>query len=341
MNRAERLAESGWIPDWLLREGIRRRLGQFLSAERRPVAEQELRLRAFIETLRNSPIAIETDAANRQHYEVPAEFFARVLGPRRKYSCCLWPDSVSSLAAAEDAMLRLTCERAGLEDGMRVLDLGCGWGSLTLWIAEHFPHTRIVSVSNSRSQKAAIEEQALRCGFSGLEVITADAAHFAPAGVFDRVISVEMFEHARNVEALLRRVASWLASHGRLFVHVFCHRELAYAFDAGPGDWMASEFFSGGMMPSANLYLEFQRDLVVEQRWFVGGAHYARTLHAWLDRLDEQRDDLFALFARTHSPAQAARQLQRWRMFLIGCEESFAYGGGEEWFVAHYRFAKR
>ena len=337
------LAERAILPDWLIRIGIRRLLATRLREE----ALKELRspgepLRQFVEELRRSPIAIATDAANVQHYEVPAEFFQRVLGPRLKYSSCLWSRPDTTLSEAEDAMLDLFCRRAQIEDGTQILELGCGWGSLCLWIAQHLPRCRILAVSNSSTQREFIESRCRELGLSGVEVITANVAEFATDRRFDRVVSVEMFEHVRNYEELLRRIAGWLKPGGRLMVHIFCHSRFAYPFETeGASNWMGRHFFTGGIMPSDDLLLHFQRDLVLEDRWRISGTHYARTLEAWLVRCDQQRTDLLGLFTAALGPNEGARQLQRWRIFFMACAELFAYHGGSEWFVSHYRFSKR
>ena len=342
MSTAVRLAEKGLVPDVLLRWGIRRRLDALLRDLDRggPTARRD-RERALIAAMRASPIAIAADAANVQHYEVPAAFFDLVLGSRKKYSCCLWSEGVDSLDGAEEAMLDLVAERAGLADGMDVLELGCGWGSFCLWAAERFPGSRITALSNSRLQRATIEERAARAGLRNVQVLTENAATFDTMETFDRVVSIEMFEHMRNVEALLARIARWLRREGRLFVHVFTHREHSYTFDEGPSSWMGSEFFTGGMMPSDTLYLEFQRKLVLLDRWVIDGRHYARTLRAWLERLDARRGDVLSALARACPPGEARRQLQRWRMFFIACEEAFGHSGGDQWRVSHYLFGGR
>lgn len=341
MSVAEKLAEGGFIPDMLLRPGIRGRLAASLRdlSAGGPEAQRE-RERHVVLRMRESPITVHTQAANIQHYEVPAEFFDLVLGPRKKYSCCLWAPGVTTLGGAEEAMLALTAERAGIQDGMTILELGCGWGSFCLWAAERHPAARILAVSNSRLQRAYIERRAAERCLTNVEVRTADIADFEPRAKFDRIVSIEMFEHVRNVEALLRRIRGWLAPAGRLFTHVFTHRAWPYFFEAAPGAWMASEFFTGGMMPTDALYLGFQSDLIVEERWVVNGRHYARTLRAWLNRLDAQRDEVLKIFAGLHGP-DSARQLQRWRLFFIACEESFAYNRGSEWLVSHFLWKSR
>lgn len=336
-----RLAESGLLPDALIRLGIRRLLARRLAAETpaSPEAANEA-LYGLLEAMRAAPIALHTEDANRQHYELPPAFFQTVLGEHLKYSCCLWPEGVSELDAAEAAMLRLSCERAELADGQSVLELGCGWGSLSLWMARQYPASRITAVSNSASQRRFIEARRDAAGLGNLSVITADMRDFDAPGRYDRVVSVEMFEHMRNWEALLARVHDWLTPGGRFFMHVFCHRRLAYLFGTEQGDdWMGRHFFTGGLMPCDELPLHFQRQLRLLRRWRVGGRHYARTCRAWLRRQDAARGKLLPLFEQTYGP-RAGLWFQRWRMFFMACEELFAWRGGGEWYVGHYLFAR-
>jgi cyclopropane-fatty-acyl-phospholipid synthase len=297
---------------------------------------------AFIDELRRSAIALVPEFANQQHYELPASFFRRVLGGRLKYSCALWPAGTADLNVAEERMLELTTQRARIEDGMTVLDLGCGWGSLSLWIAEHFPGCRVLAVSNSKLQREFILSRCEQRGLANIEVRTADINHFAPDRRFDRVVSVEMFEHLRNIPELLSRIAHWLEPDGKLFVHTFCHREYAYPYESeGDGNWMGRHFFTGGMMPSDDLLLHFQRDLTVEARWRVNGLHYHKTCDAWLGNLDGQRERILHILAGAYGEELAGVWLQRWRLFFLGCSELFRYRDGNEWWVSHYRFAVR
>ena len=343
-----RLLERDRVPDWLIRRAIRHLIGGRLASESAlgPEAAQT-RLSALVEELRQSPVAIHTEAANAQHYELPPAFFELVLGRHRKYSCCLYPAGGApgdgSLDAAEERMLELTVARASLKDGDRILELGCGWGSLSLWMAERLPTARITAVSNSRPQREYIEARARERGLSNLTVLTADANRLDfPAGtVFDRVVSVEMFEHMRNYEALLGRIASWLAPGGTLFVHIFSHREYAYPFEIrDDSDWMAKYFFTGGLMPSDHLLYYFQRDLRVTAHWRVDGRHYQRTCEDWLANMDRQRQAIEPILAATYGEAQKTRWWVYWRVFFMSCAELFGYAGGREWLVSHYLFRK-
>ena len=331
--------ERGWLPDSAIRFGIRRLLKRRLQKISAPAAKSDEA--RFVDSLRSGPIAVQTEKANEQHYEVPAPFFETVLGPRLKYSSCYWPEGVDELGMAEEQMLALTAERADLQDGQDILELGCGWGSLTLWMAEHLPQARITAVSNSHSQRAFIMERARARNLAHVDVITADMNDFATENRFDRVVSVEMFEHMRNYEVLLERIAQWLTPAGKVFVHIFCHRAHSYPFQAeGTYDWMARYFFTGGLMPAEDLLPRFNQHLHTVDQWRVNGVHYARTLRAWLDRMDAQRSALMPVFEEVYGVSDAPRWFQRWRVFFIACEELFAFQGGNEWFVTHLLMAK-
>ena len=334
--------EQGLVPDSVVRRGIRRLCEQRLEELASGDAERSGALiEAFVRAMREAPTAPLPELANQQHYEVPAEFFERVLGPRRKYSSAWWPEGVASLAEAEERALEATCTRAGLADGHRVLELGCGWGSLTLWMAEHYPASRIVAVSNSRSQREHILAEAARRGLANVEVVTADMNAFEPGAQFDRIVSVEMFEHMRNWEALFARVHSWLVPGGRFFMHVFCHRATPYAFeDRDASDWMSRYFFSGGMMPSDELAPRLAGALRLVERWRWDGTHYEKTANAWLANIDDARDAVMPVLERTYGAGQAAHWLQRWRLFFMACAELFGYRGGQEWWVSHYLFER-
>jgi cyclopropane-fatty-acyl-phospholipid synthase len=333
--------ERALLPDPVLRAGS---LYGAWARERREsrggVVAQQDRLRALVARMSSGPIAEVPEAANAQHYELPAEFLALILGPRMKYSGCLWDVGVASLAEAEEAMLALTCARAEIRDGMRILDLGCGWGSLSLWLAERYPAASVVGVSNSAGQREWIEQQGAARGLTNLTVVTADVNRFAPDGRFDRVMSIEMFEHMRNWQTLLKRVAGWLdPDGGKAFVHVFSHRSLPYLFE---GTWAAERFFTAGLMPGHDLMLWFQRDLVVADQWIVPGMHYARTLSAWLANLDAQREEALAVLrASGRSLGEARRLLGTWRLFLLSTEVIWRYRGGSRWGVSHYLLEPR
>lgn len=340
--------ERGLVPDAALRAAMRGLMAQRLEDESLNDAEQaRQRLQALVEELRQAPIAIDTDAANEQHYEVPAEFFHLHLGPCKKYSCALYPTGAETLAQAELAMLEVYAERAGLTDGQRILELGCGWGSLSLWMAQRFPQSQVVGVSNSNGQREYIEARARERGLTNLTIITANITEFdfPHAGVeagFDRVISIEMFEHMKNYQQLFAKVASWMNTGAKLFVHVFAHQTLAYHFEVkDSSDWMSKYFFTGGIMPSADLFLHFQDHLSVKKQWWINGQHYEKTANHWLENMDAARDRIMPVFEAGYGKADAALWFQRWRMFYMAVAELFGYEQGRQWGVVHTLFEKR
>ncbi|TRM50216.1 class I SAM-dependent methyltransferase [Achromobacter sp. LC458] len=337
------LAERGLVPDALLRLGIRRLCAQRLRDESAGgPAAQARRYQHLIDELRASPVAIHTDDANAQHYELPAEFFTLCLGRQLKYSGCYYATGRETLDQAEAAMLELYGVRAELADGQRILELGCGWGSLTLWMAERYPTARITAVSNSASQRQHIQAQCRARGLDNVEVITCDVntLQLHPQ-TFDRCVSVEMFEHMRNYQALLARIGSWLRPGGKLFVHLFAHRSLMYPFETeGDENWMGRHFFTGGLMPSADTLLWFQGDLRIEARWLVDGSHYQRTANHWLANQDAHRAQVLTVLEKAYGAPLARLWFNRWRMFWMACAELFGYQNGQAWMVAHYRFAR-
>ena len=326
-----RLAERAPIPDSITRGAI----AFFVDRARRELAQGRADDAAFVRDMENRPIAVSTAEANAQHYEVPSAFFRLVLGPRLKYSSCLYESPDATLAEGEERALAETCVHAGLADGQRILELGCGWGSLSLWMAAHYPRATIVSVSNSRSQRQEIEARAAAMGLTNLTVITADMNDFQPEGVFDRVVSVEMFEHMSNWRNLLARVATWLAPDGRLFLHVFTHRDRPYRFEADD-DWIARYFFTGGLMPSHGLIRGFGDLFEVEQEWRWSGDHYRRTANHWLANFDANVSEIMPILRATYGD-DANLWARRWRLFFLATAGLFGARGGDVWGVSHYR----
>ena len=341
-NLAINWTEQGLVPDAVIRAGIRRlcklRLDEIHAgdAEAASVAFEQ-----FVAHMNAAELAPLPHKANEQHYEVPAAFYAAALGEHRKYSSCFWPQGVSNLDDAEAVALAATCERAGIANGQRILELGCGWGSLTLWMAEHYPASHITAVSNSRSQREHILGEAARRGLQNVDIITCDMNVFTTDARFDRIVSVEMFEHMRNWQSLFARVHDWLKPGGRFFMHVFVHRSTPYEFvDNGPSDWMGRHFFSGGIMPSDDLALRFQEHLKLVQRWRWDGTHYEKTANAWLANVDARRAAVLPVLAATYGDDAAQQWLQRWRIFFMACAELFGFNHGQEWWVSHYLFER-
>lgn len=331
----EQLLKRNLVPDSLIRIGIRKLLRQRLNEITHSDQDQ------FVQDIAKSPLAVAVAEANEQHYEVPAAFFEKVLGPRLKYSCAWFESATDSLAVAEEKMLALTCARAELADGQYILELGCGWGSLTLWMAEKYPNSKILGVSNSKSQREFILAQAARRGFHNVQIQTQDMNNFDAPGQFDRVVSVEMFEHMRNIPLLFSRIAGWLKDDGKLFVHIFSHRKYSYLFEIrDQSDWMSRYFFSGGMMPSHSLYKTFSEHLQIEQEWDVPGRHYSLTAEHWLKNMDRNGSSIREIFAMTYGKAATSLWWSRWRIFFMACAELWGWNKTPEWQVSHYRFHK-
>eukprot|EP01119_Soliformovum_irregulare_P008831 TRINITY_DN21940_c0_g1_i1.p1 TRINITY_DN21940_c0_g1~~TRINITY_DN21940_c0_g1_i1.p1 ORF type:complete len:363 (-),score=95.65 TRINITY_DN21940_c0_g1_i1:53-1072(-) len=338
---AEGLAEGGWIPDYVLRRGIRYRCGQVLAEfeNQDPQKQQEMKM-AYIQSLRETPvIAIHTDEANQQHYEVPTEFFKLIMGKYMKYSCCLYDDNTKSLDEAEENMLSTYCERAQLRDGLDIMDLGCGWGSFTLYAAKRFPGSKFTSLSNSATQREYIEGEAKKRGLTNIQVFTQDVNKFETNLRFDRIVSIEMFEHMKNYQSLFKKVSSWLKDDGMLFTHVFCHR--FHPYDFKKGDWMADNFFSGGTMPSQDLFLYFQQDLSIVNHWAVDGTHYQKTSEAWLVNMDKNAAEIRKIFEKVYGADKVTTWVNKWRLFWLAVAELFGYANGKEWLVTHYLFKKK
>lgn len=336
------LAESGRLPDRVIRAGMRNLMrGRLRDLNADALEARGQKVNAWLDELAAGPVAHVPEKANEQHYEVPADFFLASLGRHLKYSCSYWDAETSDLDTAEENALRKSCEHAQLADGQKILELGCGWGSLTLWMAAQYPGSTIHAVSNSHSQRAHIESQARSRGLDNVTVETCDINDFQPSGQFDRVVSVEMFEHVRNHRELMKRISHWLTEDGKLFVHIFCHHRHAYPFeDEGSSDWMARHFFSGGIMPSRDLLLHCQDDLAIEQQYEWDGTHYEKTSNAWLAKMDREAAAVEACFRDAYG-ADWKTWRQRWRMFYMACAELFGMHDGREWYVSHYRFRRR
>ncbi|KAK2980114.1 hypothetical protein RJ640_019537 [Escallonia rubra] len=335
--------ERNLLPDAVVRRLTRLLLASRLRSGYKPSAELQLSdLLRFVHSLKEMPIAIKTDDAKAQHYELPTSFFKLVLGKNLKYSCCYFNDKTSTLEDAEDAMLKMYCEKLQIRDGQTVLDVGCGWGSLCLYIAQRYSNCKITGICNSMTQKAHVEEQCLNLQLKNVEVIVADISTFEMEASYDRIFSIEMFEHMKNYKELLKKISRWMKPDSLLFVHHFCHKAFAYHFeDVNEDDWITRYFFSGGTMASANLLLYFQDDVSVVDHWLVNGKHYAQTSEEWLKRMDKNFSSIKPLFESTYGKDSAVKWTVYWRTFFISVAELFGYNDGEEWMVAHFLFKKK
>lgn len=337
------LLEKNKVPDFALRLGIRKLLKERLHQEKKETVElQQAHLMKLIAELKESPIAINTAEANEQHYEVPTAFYKFCLGSNLKYSSGYWNEGVLDIDTSENDMLEITCSRAELTDGQDILELGCGWGSLSLYMAKKYPQSSITAVSNSKTQKIYIDEQAQLRGIKNLTIITVNINDFTIEKKFDRVVSVEMFEHMRNYQKLMHKIADCLKINGKLFVHIFTHKDFAYKFEVlDETDWMSKYFFTGGIMPSDDLLLYFNEHLSIEKHWHVSGLHYSKTSESWLQNMDKNKSQIMPLFESTYGKDQAVKWWVYWRLFYMACAELWGYNNGEEWIVSHYLFTKK
>ena len=337
------LAEKGQLPDFLVRYGIRKLLKNRLNKINiNNIENSSKHLQKFLSMMGSSEVALVPELANEQHYEVPAEFFKLILGKNLKYSCGYWGNEENSLSDSEESALALSTERAMVKDGEDILDLGCGWGSFSLRNAKIYSKSRFTAVSNSKRQKSEIDKIAKENNIENLEVITDDMNYFAPNQSYDRIVSIEMFEHIRNYKEMFRRVSDWLKPSGTFFMHIFCHRSVPYEFiEINEDDWMAKYFFSGGIMPSLNLPLNFQENLSITNQWVWSGLHYQKTSNAWLENMDRNKREVLDILSKTYGKKDEYLWWMRWRMFFMSCAELFGYDNGQEWLVSHYLFKKR
>ena len=343
IQKSLKLVESGLVPDQAIRAAIRALSKKRLIQEGRYDPEQGAqRYMDVLNMLKHSEIAIETDKANEQHYELPTAFFQAVLGKRLKYSACFFPHDRTNLDEAEEFALQIYSDRAQLHDGQQILELGCGWGSFTLWMAQHYPNAKITGVSNSATQRQHILAEAQKRGLNNVEILTCDVNVLElKANTFDRVVSVEMFEHVRNYQKLFEKIQSWLKADGMLWCHIFCHRFLHYPFEIkSEYDWMSRYFFTGGLMPSTSTFLHFQDHLELSKHWQWSGTHYEKTANAWLENMDRNVEQLKPLFEQVYAQ-DAEAWWQRWRIFFMACAELFGFEQGQEWVVGHFLFKKK
>jgi cyclopropane-fatty-acyl-phospholipid synthase len=338
--------EKGQIPDSAIRFGIRKLCKVRLDElQTNSLEEKTDKYRKYRQLLIDSPLAVHTNKANEQHYEVPAEFYLNSLGKNLKYSSCYWAPDTNTLDEAEELALNISVERAQIKDGMRILELGCGWGSLTLYMAKNFPNSKIVAISNSASQKIHIDSEAKKRGLNNILILTRDISQLESLAVefesFDRVMSIEMFEHFKNYELLLSKIADVLSPGGKLFVHIFTHKDYSYPFETeGEDNWMGKYFFTGGQMPSHQLLMTFQRDLILKDNWAWDGTHYQKTSNAWLENMDKNAYKIRPVFDKVYGD-QSVQWFNRWRVFFMACAELFGYEKGQQWGVSHYLFEKR
>ena len=333
------LLARGLIPDWILRRGVRSQGKERLNMMNKVDSTKEYS--KFINEASTGNIAVNTDDANNQHYEVDSEFFKYCLGKNLKYSCCFWDENTLDLDAAEDNMLEIYSQRAQITDGMSILDIGCGWGSLSLFLAQKYPKSEITGVSNSSSQKIFIDSVASERNISNLNIITRDINDFRTEEKYDRILSIEMFEHTKNTKKLMNLINDWLNPNGLFFMHVFAHKENPYYFDRDQKNaWMAKYFFTGGMMPNHNLFKDLKSNLEYQKSWILSGEHYERTSNAWLNKMDQNKGKILSLFERSNSSSVAKRKFHFWRLFYIACAEIFGYDNGNEWVVSHHLFKK-
>ena len=343
INTSLSLAEKGLMPDSFIRAGIRKLVATRLSDISANNCEVGSKIFAdFVANMRQANIAEVPELANAQHYEVPADFFHYCLGNQRKYSSCFWLPDTIDLDDAEILALQQTCDHADIQDGQQILELGCGWGSLSLWMATHYPNAQITGVSNSNSQREYITSMAKSLGLTNLMIITADMNVFEAPSTYHRIVSVEMFEHMRNWQVLYGKIANWLKPQGQFFKHIFVHRNTPYLFEVqGKDDWMSEFFFSGGMMPSDDLPLHFQDALNIKQRWRWDGTHYEKTANAWLQNMDANKEAITPILAATYGVENVEMWRNRWRIFYMACAELFGHNNGQEWWITHYLFEKR